>query len=247
MAGIKQLTTRHTVSTANKALASQDKWLLDLFDEYLTEQQKPNRAGVFFPSLLGSTCDKHLYLSYRGMLAPSTIHSYTRRIFDNGSFLEERMTTYFEKMGILKEREIPCTCEDPPISGRADFLLSHPLYSEVVLELKSINDKGFKNLRGKPKREHLIQLQLYLHLLKMERGIVLYENKNDQHIKAFPIEYSLKAWQSIEAKCRKIQNMEVMPEGCTGPPWCPCKDYKEIEEDEDDGEMDSYESIEESG
>ena len=63
MAGIKQLTTRHTVSTANKALASQDKWLLDLFDEYLTEQQKPNRAGVFFSSLLGSTCDKHLYLS----------------------------------------------------------------------------------------------------------------------------------------------------------------------------------------
>ena len=247
MAGIKQLTTRHTVSTANKALASQDKWLLDLFDEYLTEQQKPNRAGVFFPSLLGSTCDKHLYLSYRGMLAPSTIHSYTRRIFDNGAFLEERMTTYFEKMGILKEREIPCTCEDPPISGRADFILSHPLYSEVVLELKSINDKGFKNLRGKPKREHLIQLQLYLHLLKMERGIVLYENKNDQHIKAFPIEYSLKAWQSIEAKCRKIQNMKVMPEGCTGPPWCPCKDYRETEEDEDDGEMDSYESIEESG
>ena len=41
MAGIKQLTTRHTVSTANKALANQDKWLLDLFDEYLTEEQKP--------------------------------------------------------------------------------------------------------------------------------------------------------------------------------------------------------------
>jgi len=40
--------------------------------------------------------------------------------------------------------------------------------------------------------------------------------------------------------------MEVMPRGCTGPPWCPCKDYKETE-DEDDGEMDSYESIEESG
>ena len=73
MAGIKQLTTRHTVSTANKALASQDKWLLDLFDEYLTEQQKPSRPWCFFPSLLGSTCDKHLYLAYRGMLSPCTI------------------------------------------------------------------------------------------------------------------------------------------------------------------------------
>ena len=243
MAGIKQLTTRHTVSTANKALASQDKWLLDLFDEYLTEQQKPNRAGVFFPSLLGSTCDKHLYLSYRGMLAPSTIHSYTRRIFDNGSFLEERMTTYFEKMGILKEREIPCNCEDPPISGRADFLLSHPLYSEVVLELKSINDKGFKNLRGKPKREHLIQLQLYLHLLKMERGIVLYENKNDQKLKAFQVKRSAKEWNALVKRCTEIQDAISIPESCTGAVWCACRKYKE---GEDGREVDTNESVGES-
>ena len=88
----------------------------------------------------------------------------------------------------------------------------------------------------------MIQIQLYLHLLKMERGIVLYENKNDQHIKAFPVEYSPKAWEAIEARCRKIQSMEVIPKGCTGPPWCPCKDYKE-EEESDDGDMESYEGL----
>ena len=38
MAGIRQLTTRTTVKRENKALANQDQWLLDLFDEYLTEK-----------------------------------------------------------------------------------------------------------------------------------------------------------------------------------------------------------------
>ena len=245
MAGIRQLTTRKTISSSNKALTNQDQWLLDLFDEYLTEEQHPSRPWCFFPSLLGSVCDKNLYLAYRGMLSPSTIYSYTRRIFDNGSYLEDRMNSYFEKMGIVKDRELPLKCDDPPISGRADFLLSHPLYDEVLLELKSINDKGFKNLRGKPKKEHMVQIQIYLHLADMDHGIVLYENKNDQHIKAFAVDRDPKMWDTIQKRCKKIQELEIMPESSTGPPWCPCKDYKEVEE-EYDGEMESYESIGES-
>ena len=170
---------------------------------------------------------------------------YTRRIFDNGSFLEDRMNSYFEKMGIVKDRERSLKCDDPPISGRADFLLSHPLYEEVLLELKSINDKGFKNLKSQPKKEHMVQIQIYLQLADMDHGIVLYENKNDQHIKAFAVERDLKMWETIKKRCKKIQGMEVMPENCTGPPWCPCKNFKE-EEEANDAEMDSYESVGES-
>jgi len=243
MAGIKQLTR---VKSTKGGGATQDSWLLDLFEEHLTEEQTSTRSGCFFPSLLGSSCDRHLYLAYRGLLPSAIIASHTRRIFDNGSYLEERMTSYFEKMGVLEDREVRLACDDPPISGRADFILTHPIHSKIVVELKSINDKGFNNLRGKPKKEHMVQIQLYLHLLQMEHGIVLYENKNDQHIKVFEVERSEKAWKTIEAKCRKIQNMESLPKACTGPPWCPCKNYKETEE-KYDGEMDSYESLEESG
>lgn len=180
------------------------------------------------------------------MLPASTISSNVRRIFDNGSHLEDRMASYFKKMGILIGREIRVTCDDPPISGRADFLLTHPEYSKVVIELKSINDKGFSSLRGKPKKDHMLQLQLYLHLMQIDYGIVLYENKNDQQIKAYEVERSDKIWQTIVKKCQKIQNMEELPRGCTGPPWCPCKTYSE-DDIEYDGEVDSNESIEEGG
>ena len=44
-------------------------------------------------------------------------------------------------------------------------MLKHEEYGRVILELKSINDKGFKALIDTPKPEHLVQLQIYLNLM----------------------------------------------------------------------------------
>ena len=70
-----------------------------------------------------------------------------------------------ERLDILLDREIEAKSDNPPISGRADFLLKHADYDKIGLELKSINDKGFEALKNRPKREHTVQLQIYLHIL----------------------------------------------------------------------------------
>ena len=161
MAGIKQLNQQVETKTRSRT-SNQDKWLLKMFEDKLGYQQNSSRVGVFYPSMLGNECDRYLYLAFRGKLPQQEIASTTQRIFDTGSSLEDRMTKYFEKMNILKEQEIPVKCDSPPISGRADYLLVHEEHTDVVVELKSINDKGFKNLYGKPKPEHTIQLQINL-------------------------------------------------------------------------------------
>lgn len=242
MAGIKQLNQQ--VETKSRSRTSnQDKWLLKMFDDTLGYQQHSSRAGVFYPSMLGNECDRYLYLAFRGLLPQQEIASTTQRIFDTGSSLEDRMTKYFEKMGILKGREIVVKSDSPPISGRADFLLVHEEHMEVVLELKSINDKGFKNLYSKPKPEHAIQLQIYLQLMDKAYGIVLYENKNDQKLKAFKVKRSPKDWNFLVARCKQIQDATELPDQCTGPAWCACRNYKE----EIDGrEVDTHEGVGES-
>jgi len=216
-----------------------------MFENNLGYEQSSSRSGVFYPSMLGNVCDRYLYLAYRGKLPQQTIASVTHRIFDNGSSLEDRMTKYFEMMEIYKDRELPTKCDDPPISGRADFLLAHDEYGDVVVELKSINDKGFKNLYNKPKPEHFIQLQIYLQLLDKTNGIVLYENKNDQRLKAFKVERSSKEWIKITERCKFIQEATELPENCGGPTWCACRLYKE-EQDAECREVDSDESVGES-
>jgi len=239
MAGIKQLNQLAETKTRNRT-SNQDKWLLKMFENTLGSEQRSSRVGVFYPSMLGNECDRYLYLAYRGVLPQQVISSGTQRIFDTGSSLEDRMTKYFEQMGILKGREIPLKCDNPPISGRADFLLAHEEHEEIVLELKSINDKGFKNLYSKPKPEHSIQLQIYLQLLDKAYGIVLYENKNDQKLKAFKVPRSAKEWNTLVNRCTKIQEATVIPDSCTGPSWCACRHYKE---DEDGREVDTNESL----
>lgn len=225
MAGIKQIGKNSNIKPKTK----QDKWLLKSLDKYLTRTQTPPRKGVFFPSLISNSCDRYVFQAYNGLLPESIIDSTLRRIFDNGSYLENRIEKYFSSMGILKGREVSLKFENPPISGRMDFLIMHEEYGYTPVELKSINTRGFESLRA-PKKEHIIQLHIYINLFNYENklkvpathGIVLYENKNDQKIKAFIEQQSDDLWNKILERLYKIMHMLQAPEKCTGDQWCKC-------------------------
>ena len=229
MAGIKQIGKAKTIAknkTPRKVAvrtANQDKEFLKLLNEHLKGKMSPHRGQVFYPSALGSTCDKYLYASFNGLLPWEDLDPRIKRIFDVGASLEDRMDKYFTKMGIVKAREMPLKMDSPPISGRLDFLIYHPTRGEVVLELKSINDRGFKELKSSPKHDHFIQLQIYLNMLDKDYGIVLYENKNDQNLKAFKVDRDVGVWNTLLERCFAIMGMSALPEKCTGDTWCKCK------------------------
>ena len=115
MAGIKQIGINY----------SQDKWLLKSLDKYLEGEFSPMEAGKFYPSALGNTCDRYLYLAYNGFVKERPLDAKLQRIFDNGAYLEERMGDYFANLDILISRELPVRLEYPIISGRVDFILAH--------------------------------------------------------------------------------------------------------------------------
>ena len=224
MAGIKQIGTNRK--------DDQDKWLLKSIDTHLASPQRPARKGVFYPSALGSLCDRHLYNCYFGLVQEQEIDAVTKRVFDCGDYLGYRYQKYFERMGILVATESPVKSEMPPISGRLDFLIRHDQLDSTnskrpvaVIELKSINQRGFKALL-KPKDDHYIQIQLYLNLTGYEYGIVLYENKDDQKIKAFSVAKNEATWNTIKERCLKIMNMTEQPKECTGLRYCPCRREK---------------------
>jgi CRISPR/Cas system-associated exonuclease Cas4 (RecB family) len=67
----------------------------------------------------------------------------------------------------------------------------------MIVELKSISDKGFNYLRGKPKEEHVLQLTLYMYLTGIRAGMLLYENKNNQELKEFYVDYDIEMARRI--------------------------------------------------
>ena len=226
MSGIRKLSELRQKDTGTSPKTfSEEVWLVKSLENSLGGPQRKNRAGVFYPSMLGSYCMRLLYLAYNGLLPEQVIDDNLQRIFDNGNFLEQRMESYFEKMGILLDREVEAKSDTPPISGRADFLLKHQDYDKIGLELKSINDKGFEALKTRPKREHTVQLQIYLHVLELPYGVVLYENKNNQKLKAFGMLPDQEIWAQVEKKCSDVMLMMEPPSRCTGPQWCYCRNY----------------------
>ena len=199
----------------------QDEWLLKTLDDTLSHDVSPMRSGVFYTSSLGSPCDRYLFNCFNGLVKDEPIAASTQRIFDCGDSLGLRYEEYFKKMRVLLQTEAPLKYDKPPISGRLDFLIKHELYGPTVIELKSINDKGFQSLEA-PKPDHIVQLQIYLNVSGYQHGIVLYENKNTQEVKAFLMEKNVKHWEQIVDRCLNIMNMTSQPDACTGYRYCPC-------------------------
>ena len=231
MAGIKQISGRRTGKPRSRkpapSITNQDKWLLEALDKYLESENRPPRAGVFHPSQVGQRCDRLLYLGYNGLLEPYKIVPKLARIFGCGGALEDRVAKYFTDMGILLDREMPVTCDSPvPFSGRIDFIIQHESHGPIPVELKSINNTGFNKLIDSPKPEHLIQLQLYLALWSVEYGTVLYENKDNQDLKAFLVKNDKQKIDAVFNRCKEIMAMETCPPKCGGERWCACKSIK---------------------
>lgn len=225
MAGIRSISKKNP-RKSGKRTKNQDRWLLKSIDNVLGRKNSPPSKGKFYPSNFGNPCDKYLYLAYNGLLDWDTIKPRIQRIFDHGGTFETRMKKYLEKANLYIDDEVSIKYEDPPISGRIDFIITHEKHKEALLELKTIKDEDFKELKETPKHEHLIQLQIYLNITNRNYGVVLYENKNDQNFKAFKVDRDEQVWQDILKRCEKIMNMTTEPETCTGMWYCKCKNRR---------------------
>jgi hypothetical protein len=76
---------------------------------------------------------------------------------------------------------------NPLFHGRADAIIS--LGGEnFVVEIKSVHPYQFDQTVARPRRDHYLQLQLYLHYLDVPRGIILMENKANQALREFVVE-----------------------------------------------------------
>jgi len=221
---LRQREHREPLTTNNEA------WLVTEIDRHLTStsDQRPPSKDIFYPSFLGSTCDRLLYLHYNGLLPNQKFDSKTLRIFAHGHATETRYKDIFTKMRILSGVEVQARYDNPCIHGRADFILNFPEFGRTIIELKTINDRGFSSL-SVPKPDHAVQLQIYLNILNIDNGFVLYECKNDQQLKAFHIKRSSSEWELIIERCIKIQGMLEVPKlsTVTHEKWCNCLAVKE--------------------
>jgi CRISPR-associated protein Cas4 len=175
--------------------------LKELIDKFYIDQQECRIQDHFYISDAGK-CPRAVFFKFKSApcvdLTPRML-----RIFEKGEYIHRNVVNVLTTMGVLvaSEIEIP---HSHLISGRADALLSidNQLY---VLDIKSINNRGFKALK-KAKEDHVLQLQLYLHFFNIKKGMLLYVDKDQQELKEFIISYDKKKVKELLDGFKKLRD-----------------------------------------
>ena len=95
--------------------------------------------------------------------------------------------------------EFKVTNDDPPIFGWGDAMLNVD-NEEVIGEIKTMKAESFEHykIKGEPADYHVKQLIIYMKVLKKSKGVLIYENKNNHDLLAFPIEVTPKYKEWID-------------------------------------------------
>ena len=168
-------------------------WVVKPLEMYLlslSAKDEDRAINVNAPSAIGSCLRGRYYSRIGTPCDPCTIDARTRRIFDNGTGVHERLQAYLKKQGILLMDEVPVLNADYQIQGHTDGILAISPRELGVLEIKSINAKGFSELKSE-KPEHKRQGLIYLYCLEQWRLMLKKKYPTEKEFKSSSMSRSM--------------------------------------------------------
>ena len=154
---------------------------------------KFTQKKTFAPSTIAFShgeCARYWYLAFEGGIFEDNADAYGGANMTAGTKSHERIQ---EAMGnvpdFLVDSEFKVTYNDPPIFGFGDVIVNWN-GEELLGEIKTMPMEGFEYRKkvGKPKTGHLIQLLIYMKILKKAKAVLIYENKNNHDLLILPVE-----------------------------------------------------------
>jgi CRISPR/Cas system-associated exonuclease Cas4 (RecB family) len=176
--------------------------LVDIIKSGYTKPLIPKQTikYSFAPSSLAyghGKCPRYWYFAFEGSMFEDNTDAQGAANRSNGTFshiriqnalIESGITKIFQKEN-SKTKEIENTTEfdikneNPPIYGHGDGIINWN-GKEVIIEIKTAPSEVFeyRKLNKKAKKDHIIQLLIYMKILKHKHGIIIYENKNNHEL-----------------------------------------------------------------
>lgn len=163
---------------------------------------KDTKKTTFSPSTVGyghGNCARYWYIAFTGADFDENKDAGALANMLNGTYAHERIQKIMENTGILKETEREVKHDDPPIRGFVDLIVDWE-GTDVVGEIKTTKDEIFaiRSSQMKPAGYHKIQVLMYMKVLEINQGFVMYENKNTQEICIIPIDMNEANQELIE-------------------------------------------------
>lgn len=255
---------RKIVDTDKQTLAGKRfdvQKLADLLDEaYLKGRREPSDRAKksFAPSGIGygsGTCARQWFYAFTGgVIREEDADAMGVANMAYGTEAHTRLQKVFEDTGILveSEREVKTDFDDPelpPIFGFADVVIRWQ-GEEAVGEIKTTMQESYvsKKAKNTPAGYHLLQVLIYMKVLGLNKGFLVYENKNTQKLLVMPVTWNVAntklvddafAWMNQVYGNWKQGNKPRRPFKSDKSPACKsCAFTKHCWEDEENGVVD---------
>lgn len=175
-----------------------------MIDNHLKKEHKPKGAGKYYPSEIGN-CLRKVWYTYK---FPLDLKPELIKIFEVGNIMHDFVVEVLRSernpdVELLKS-EFPVRQEvdDFVISGRVDnLILIKASGKNVLVEVKSTMDV---NRIEEAQPHNIVQLQLYMHLIGVHNGILLYIDKKNLQSKIFQVDYDEKHAKEIIERFRRL-------------------------------------------
>ena len=153
---------------------------------------KHQQKKSFAPSTIAyghGECPRYWYLAFEGGTFEDYADPFAGANMTNGIKGHERIQQAIKDAGIMIQDEFKITYNDPPIFGYGDALVEWD-GEELLVEIKTAMQEGFEYRKKtrKAKLGHLVQVLIYMKILKKAKAVILYENKNNHELLAIPVE-----------------------------------------------------------
>jgi len=156
---------------------------------------------TFAPSTIAYShgeCPRYWYLAFEGQTFEDNADAYGAANMTAGTLSHARIQDAMMNSGVAKiyrdddnnpTTEFKVRYDDPPIFGYGDVMLDWE-GEEIIGEIKTMLNEGFEYRKNsmKPKTGHLIQLLIYMKIFKKQKGVLIYENKNNHELLVLPVE-----------------------------------------------------------
>lgn len=173
--------------------------LLDKINDAYLEGRRVGHTRAkksFAPSNVGygaGTCPRRWFYDFTGgftRIDETDAMSMANMAY--GTEAHARLQKLFGKTDVLVDSEREVVSEEPPIFGFADLVIDWQ-GEETVGEIKTTTEASFISKKNKnaPAGYHLLQVLIYMKVLGLNKGFLLYENKNSQELLLLPVTWNV--------------------------------------------------------
>ena len=200
------------------------------------EDQSENPRAHLGASLIGRECPRELWYSFR-WVTKVLFKGRVLRLFETGQLAEERFIKNLRDIGVTVYNENKQGHQyrfkdhgghfAGSVDGVVIGIFESPKTAHLA-EYKTHGEKSFNHLKAhgvqKAKPEHVAQMQVYMHYMKLTRAMYMAVNKNTDELYVERIKYEKKAALLLIRKAKDIIDADVPPTGISkDPSFYKCK------------------------